>query len=269
MKNFRKNFGKHPCLNLFFTKRMKSLSRPYDVMMYGKLGVEFFSTSELLYPKLKYWLGIITARPNFNMISKNHFVSIGIFDCSLYTRRIALKDNYHNKILDTLAETPVEISYLDPLAIFFLISAGQNQFIEEKIFNKASVRRIDTAFNTNSAFTGLYIENPFWHQNFDLRQNIKLKGRQKMIDLNAANICRLYVTTMKAMNFEEDIPSITLEKFKDHYVLVFGLNSMQDATENCHYPELAEELLRLESNFTFPLEHVAQLSVSGYECFWL
>ena len=41
------------------------------------------------------------------------------------------------------------------------------------------------------------------------------------------------------MNFQEDIPSVPIDNFKDHYVLVFDLTSMQDATENCvHYPEL-------------------------------
>ena len=46
---------------------------------------------------------------------------------------------------------------------------------------------------------------------------------------------------MKAMNFQDDIPSIPIDDFKDHYVLVFDLTSMQDATENCHYPELVGE----------------------------
>ena len=38
---------------------------------------------------------------------------------------------------------------------------------------------------------------------------------------------------------------------------------MQDATENCPYPELVGEQLRLEINFTFPLEHVTELIVLG------
>ena len=62
---------------------------------------------------------------------------------------------------------------------------------------------------------------------------------------------------------EVDIPSILIDNFKDHYVLVFDLTSMQDATENFHYPELVEEPLRLELNFTFPLEHVTELTVLG------
>ena len=38
---------------------------------------------------------------------------------------------------------------------------------------------------------------------------------------------------------------------------------MQDATENFHYPELVGEPLRLELNFTYPLENVTELNVLG------
>ena len=247
----------------FFTRRMKMLSRPDGFMLYGKLGVDFFSTSELLYPNMKVRLRLIRARPNFYMISDNPNVSLEIVDCSLYTRRIALKDDYHKKRIDTLPYTPVEFNYLETLAKTFIIPARQNQFIQENIFNNAPVRRIAIAMNTNSAFTGSYTENPFWYQQFDLRQIRILRGGQPIVDFDAADNCRLYVTTMKAMNFQDDIPSIPIDNFKDHYVLVFDLTSMQDATEKCHYPELAGEPLRLELTFTFPLEHVTELIVLG------
>ena len=68
---------------------------------------------------------------------------------------------------------------------------------------------------------------------------------------------------MKAMTFHDDIPSISNYNFKDHYVLVFDSTSMQDATENCHYPETVGKPLRLELNFTFPQEHVTELIVLG------
>ena len=35
------------------------------------------------------------------------------------------------------------------------------------------------------------------------------------------------------MIFQDDKPSIPIDAFKDHYVLMFNLTSMQDATENC------------------------------------
>ena len=51
------------------------------------------------------------------------------------------------------------------------------------------------------------------------------------------------------MNFHDDLPPIPIDNFKDHYVLAFDLISMQDATENCRYPELIGKPLRLELNF--------------------
>ena len=68
---------------------------------------------------------------------------------------------------------------------------------------------------------------------------------------------------MKAMNFQDDIPSIPIDNFNHHYVLVFDLTSMQDATGNCPYSELVGEPQRLELNFTSPLEHVSELIVLG------
>ena len=98
-------------------------------MLCGKLGVDFFSPFELLYPKMKIRLRLIRARFNFYMISDNPTASLGIVDCSLYIRRIALKDHYHKKRMDLLAYTPVEFNYLETLAKTFIIPARQNQFI--------------------------------------------------------------------------------------------------------------------------------------------
>ena len=44
---------------------------------------------------MKFRLRLIRALPNCYMISDNSNVSLGIVDCSLYTRRIALKDDYN------------------------------------------------------------------------------------------------------------------------------------------------------------------------------
>ena len=253
----------NPLPDPYFTRRMKLLSRPDGFMLYGKLGIDFFSTSELLYPNMKFRLRLIRARPNFYMISDNPNVSLGNVDCSLYTRRIALKDDYHKKRLDMLAYAPVEYNYLETLAKKFVIPARQYQFIQENIFNNAPIRRIAIAMNTNSAFTGSFTENQFWFQQFDLRQIRILRGGQPFVDFDTADNCCLYVTTMKATNFQDDFPSIPIDYFKDHYVLVFDLTLMQDATENCHYPEFVGEPLRLELNFTNPLENFTELIVLG------
>ena len=115
--------------------------------------------------------------------------------------------------------------------------------------------------NTNSAFTGCSTENSFWYQDFNLRQIRILRAGQAIADFDAVDNCRLYVTTMEAMSFQDDIPSIPIDNFQEHYVLAFDLTSMQDATENCHHPELVGEPLRLELNFIFVLEHGTELIV--------
>ena len=152
---------------------------------------------------------------------------------------------------------------METLAKTFIIPARQNQFIQESIFNISPIPRVAIPVNTNSAFTGSFTENSFWYQQFDLRQIGVLRGGQPIVDFDTADDCRLYVTTMEAINFQDDIPSIRIDGFKDHYVLVFDSTSMQDTTGNCHYLELVGEPLRLELNFTYPLENVTELIVFG------
>ena len=251
----------NPLPDPFFTRRMKLLSRPDGFMLYGNFGIDFFSTSELLCPNMKIRLRLIRARPKFYMISDNPNISLGIVDCSLYARCIALKDDYHKKRTDMLVYAPVEYNYLETLAKTFIIPARQKNFIQENIFNNAPIRRVTIAMNTNSAFTGSFTENPTWYQQFDLTEIRMLRGRQPIVDFDTADNCRLYVTTMKAINFQDDIASIPFDDFKDHYLLVFDLTSMQDATENFHYLELVGESLKLELSFTQPLENVTELIV--------
>ena len=133
-------------------------------MLYGKLGVDFFSTSELIYPIMKIRLRLIRARPKFYLISDNPNVSLGNVYCSLYTRPMALKNDYHKKRMDLLAYTRVEFNCLETLAKTFIILARKNQFIQENIFNNAPLCRIAIAMNTKSAFTESYTENSFWYQ---------------------------------------------------------------------------------------------------------
>ena len=126
MKNFLTKLWKRLCLNFFFTRRMNTLSRHDGLMWYGNLGVDFSSTSDLLYPNMKFTLRLIRARPIFCMISDNPNVSLGIVDCSLYARRIGLKDGYHKKRIGMVAYAPVEFIYLETLAKTFIIPARQN-----------------------------------------------------------------------------------------------------------------------------------------------
>ena len=149
----------NPLLDPYFTRRMKLLSRTDGFMLCGKVGIDFFTTSELLYSNMEIRLRLVRAGPNFYMKSDNLNVSLGFVDCSLCTRRIALKYDYHKKRMDMLAYAPVEYKYLETLAKTFIILARQSQLIQENIFNEPPIRRVAIAMNTNSAFTSFFTEN--------------------------------------------------------------------------------------------------------------
>ena len=119
---------------------------------------------------------LIGTRHTFHMIGDKSNFSFGIFYCSLFTRYIAFKDDYHNKRIDMLANTPVEFNFLKTLAKTSIIPARQNQFIQESSFNNATVRLNAIAMNKNSEVIGSYAKNPFWYQHFDLRGIRKLRG---------------------------------------------------------------------------------------------
>ena len=152
---------------------------------------------------------------------------------------------------------------METLAKTYINPARQNQFIQENIFNNAPIRRIAIAMNSNSAVTGSFAENPLCYQQFNLKDIRILRGGQPIVHHDTTDNFRLYVATMKAMNFQDNIPSISVENFKNHYVLVFDLTSMQDVTERCHYLELIGEPLRLELYFSLPLENVTGVIVLG------
>ena len=125
------------------------------------------------------------------MITENPNVSLGIVDCSLYTRRVMLKEDYRKKRMSQLAYAPVEYYYMETLANTFITPARQNQFIQENIFNNAPIRRIAIAMNSNPAFTGSFAENPFWYQQFNLRDIRILREGQPIVHHDTTDNCRL------------------------------------------------------------------------------
>ena len=97
--------------------------------------------------------------------------------------------------------------------------ARQNQFIPENMFNNASIRKIAVAMSTSSAVAGSFHENPFSYQQFRLRELRFIRVGRAIVSLDTTSSCRPYVTTMKAMQFNEDFLALPMEDFQYHYVL--------------------------------------------------
>ena len=122
--------------------------------MYGKLALDLFQCEKLLLPNSKVRLKLICTRPTFYMISYNPRFSLRVLDCSLFTRRVVVNEVYHQTIKYQLTHQPACYNFMETIARTFFIPSGQNQFIQENVFNNAPIRRIAIAMKINSAFTG-------------------------------------------------------------------------------------------------------------------
>ena len=117
--------------------------------------------------------------------------------------------------------------------------------------------------NNNSEFTGQF-PNPFHYQKFGRFRELRIvRGGRAILSVDTTNDCRAYVTTMKAMSFIEDIPSLPNNLFQNHYIVVLEFTLLQDAGENIPYPELSCESIRFEMFFDRPLKSVTKLIVLG------
>ena len=124
---------------------------------------------------------------------------------------------------------------METLEKTLIIPARQRPVCSKNILNNVPVRRNAIAMNKNFTFTGSVTKNPFRYQPFKLRPFRIFRGCHPNVNVDAAENCRLDITTIKAMNVQDDVPSIPIDNFKDQFVLWFDLVSMQDATENCPY----------------------------------
>ena len=227
----RYNFEEYPeAFDMYpFTDRANALGAGTTFSLYGRLAIDLFTCEKLLLPK--------------NQV----------------TRRISVAEPNHQYLQWNLEREPAQYNYMETLARTFIIPSRQNQFIQENVFNVAPIRRIVVAMNTNSAVAGSFHENLFKYQQFHLRELRIIRGERAFISLDTTSPYRLYVTTMKAMQFNEDFPALPMEDFQNHYILVFDLTSLQDAAEQLHYPES----LRLAIIFQFSLEQVTEVIVLG------
>ena len=121
---------------------------------------------------------------------------------------------------------PAQYNYMETIARTFIIPSCQNHFIQENIFNNAPIKRVAVAMNTNSAVAGSLHENPFSYQQFHLRELRIIRGGRAIVSLVTTSSCRPYVTTKKAMQFNEDFSAHPMEDFQNHYIQVFDLTSL-------------------------------------------
>ena len=151
--NFKEpsNFEKNPFIDQEEERLLKN-----GTTYYGKLLTDLFQCEKLLLPNTK----VIRARPNLYIISYNPHVSFKVLDCSLFTRRVDVNEVYHQTIKHQLTHQPACYNFIETIVRLLTIPSGQNQSIQEIVFNNAAIRNIAIAINTISAFTGHFQRNP-------------------------------------------------------------------------------------------------------------
>ena len=162
------------------------------------------------------------------MLSDNPNVSLKSVDCSLFTRTILAAEPNHQYLQWNLERDSAHYNNMETIARTFIIPSRQNQFIQKQVFNNAPIRRIAVARNTNSAVAGYFHENLFSYQHFHLRELRSIRGGRAFISLDTTSHCRPYVTTMKAMQFNEDFLALLIEDFQNYFILVFDLTSLHN-----------------------------------------
>ena len=149
-----------------------------------------------------------------------------ILGACLFTRQVAISDNWMRSFKSRLLREPAIFYYKEDFPKTFIIPAGQNQFIQEKIFSNKPIRMIDIAMNLNNEFSGTYNTNPFHVRKFVLRQVKIVRGNQTKVNLKTENHVAAYAETMKALNFDDVGPNMD---FENHLHLFFDLTSTQSA----------------------------------------
>ena len=99
-----------------------------------------------------------------------------ILEACLFTRQVAISDNWMRSFKNRLLREPAIFYYNEELSKTFIIPSGQNQSIQENIFSSKPIRMIDIAMNLNNEFSGTYNTNPLHFRKFGLRQLKIVRG---------------------------------------------------------------------------------------------
>ena len=158
---------------------------------------------------------------------------------------------------------PAQYNFSEVLAKTFVIPNEQNQYIHENIFNNAPIRRLAIAMNTNTGFTGSLKTNPFLYHKFNLRSIRIVRGSHVVVERDTTDNVQSYITTMRALKFDEDGPGIPLEEYPEYSLQVFDLTSTQETNVQIYYPDVFAASLRLEVYFISPLPSATQVAVFG------
>lgn len=256
-------------------------SVPHTYYMFGKLAVDIFNCDKLLVPRSVLRIKLVKNSSDFalNWCGESFVASSAADDkpklpgnfvlkfnkASLITKQMMVNDNVYTSIEKALLRSPARYTFTESEAKTFIVPANQSTFVRENIFNNRPIRSLAIAMNTNESFTGKLTQNPFHYQTFGLQRIVLYRNGTVLFDnsLKDGGIVQLYSNTLRNLHFDHNSPGISLQEYKNHFVIVYDLTSTQQSNSQVYYPELVGGALRLELTFEEALKQSIEILVLG------
>ena len=249
------------------TRRKTLVRASAECTFYGKVAVDFFTCDRHLLSGVTLRIPFRRSIDNFSLISDDAAKSykIKITEANLYVRKMTLNDDVVSAIEKTLLSSPASYPYLETITKTFLASAGLQSWKQEDVFGREPIRRLATCLNTNEAFLGSKLLNPFHYRKFNLEQICIYRNGLPVADspISTHDSKRVYFNTMSDLAYIDNGHGISLEDYPNLFIMVFDLTSTQQASHHFFHPELTNCSVSIELKFSAALAHNVEIFIIG------
>ena len=252
------------------TRRAKNIAGNWNTF-YGRLAIDFLNVEKYLIPGVNLRIKMVRAPTEFAVVVLpaagvgTHRYQIRFDEASLFVHKVEVAGEEYARLERSLSARPAFYEFLEVIPKTYLIPIGNNQMIEEDIFNAAPIRRLVVAMNLSEDFRGSLGSNPFHYQKFDLKKVVLYREGAAVgcTPLRLEQNTRAYYNTIKALNAAHAGNGLKLEDFGNHFILVFVLTADLEASDDTTRPELTGGRLRLHLEFGSALTATVQVLLLG------
>ena len=249
------------------TRRKTLVRASAECTFYGKVAVDFFTCDQHLLSGVTLRISYRRSIDDFSLISDDAAKSykIKITEANLYVRKMTLNDDVVSAIEKTLLSSPASCPYLETITKTFLASAGLQSWKQDDVFGREPIRRLAICLNTNEAFLGSKLLNPFHYRKFNLEQICIYRNGLPVADspISTDDSKRVYFNTMSDLAYIDNGHGISLEDYPNHFIMVFNLTSTQQASHDFVHPELTNCSVSIELKFSAALAHNIEIFIIG------
>ena len=247
-------------------RRKKSVRESAECTFYSKVAVDLFKCDKHLLSGVTLRIAFRRSIDEFVIFSDDaakHY-KVKIVEANLYVRKMTLNDEVVSAI-KTLLTSLAAYPYFETLTKTFLASTGLHSWKQEDIFAREPIRTLAICLNTNEAFLGNNMQNPFHFQKFDLEQIFNYRNGLPVADspISTTDNKRIYFNSILDLAYIDNGHGISLSDYPNHFIMVFDLTSAQQASHNCIHPELTNCSISIELKFSAAIPTNIEIFIIG------